>query len=596
VPSHPHERVGRLRLTQMQKITIPARTFLAVIALALLCAACERSSSPGPVALTATAYAATSEAASSAVATWVAATADAQVEAWAIATGTALRLTAQAGLTPTPPPATGVPGQPPATADMSICGPSATECTPTVIVPTVRPPATATPPPTTSVPITPPPPTITRPTPVPATPSPAATECYNKPCFRTLVSPNGQYRWPETCSYTGIDTLCYITFSNGKVSAIFGWPVVWSADSQFLAVPEGGTHDSMPGGYQIWDMAKKVPSAILAYNFGRQWWAPTGHTLAYVKRLPDGTQEFHLLDAETREDQTTRQCPAWATEQLKISDDFDWRDVCDNWAPPAGQPVILSFTVDPTEASPGQSVTLNWTSINAYSAELTAYSASSAPGTPVPLPPNGSRVITISKDEKLSYSLNLIVRGDSGRTDQRSRSVSLLCLDIFFFATSNRPITGGCPYRPPAYVQGADQVFEHGRMLWLAPLPVASTVTGYAQGASIYVLYNAGVMDAWGVWQRYDDFWTPAQPESDPALQPPAGFYQPVRGFGKIWRDTPGVRDKLGWALAPEKGNSNAAYQAQWRYGNEPGDLYIRGADMAVLYLQVNGYWWQIQP
>ena len=107
---------------------------------------------------------------------------------------------------------------------------------------------------------------------------------------------------------------------------------------------------------------------------------------------------------------------------------------------------------------------------------------------------------------------------------------------------------------------------------------------------------TSGVLDAWGVWQRYDDLWTPSQPESDLTLQAPAGFYQPVRGFGKIWRETPGLRENLGWARTSEKGYTDAAYQAQWRYGNEPGDLYIRGADMAVLYLQIDGYWWQIQP
>jgi hypothetical protein len=373
--------------------------------------------------------------------------------------------------------------------------------------------------------------------------------------------------------------------------------LLWSADCQFLAVPQGGNHDSMAGGYEIWNMDQGMPVTTFDYNLGRQWWSPTGHTMAYVKQLQGGAQEFHLLDAATGNDQISRQCPSWATDQLKISDDFDWRKVCDNWTPPAGTPAILSFTNDPQEAVPGQTVTLNWTSANASSAELTSYSASSAPSTRTGLPPSGSLTVTIGPDEKLAYTLDLIVRDEAGKTDQRSHYVSLLCLDTFFFTTSNKPISGGCPYRPAAFIAGAEQAFEHGRMLWLAPIPIASSIPGPAQGASIYVLYNAGVMDTWGVWQRYDDFWVPSQPESDPTLQPPAGLYQPLRGFGKIWREMPGVRDKLGWATAPEQGYTDGAYQTQYRYPNPAGDLYLRVANHVILYLQLDGsYWWQIQP
>jgi hypothetical protein len=422
-------------------------------------------------------------------------------------------------------------------------------------------------------------------------------DCYNTPCQRELISPDGQHRWPETCTFYGLDLLCNINFPNGNNSARFGWPLLWSADGQFLAVPQGGTHDSPAGGYEIWNMAEGTRTAALAfnYNFGRQMWSPTGHALAYVKRLTDGTYEFHLVDAATGADQVARQCPTWATDPVKISGDFDWRTVCDNWAPPPGEPVILSYSVDPTEASPGQSVTLNWTSVNAASAELTTYSASSAPSAPTVLPPNGSLVVPIGKDEIGAFSLNLIVKDQAGKTDQRSRYVSLLCLDTFFFSSSLKPISGGCPYRPAAFVAGVEQTFENGRMLWLAPIPIPNSAPGPALGASIYILYNAGVMDAWGVWQRYDDFWVPGQPESDPALQPPAGLYQPLRGFGKIWRETPGVREKLGWAKAPEQGYSDAAYQTQARYG-QPGDVYLRAADKSILYLQSDGYWWPIQP
>jgi len=569
----------------------------AALTLAALSAACEGPRSPTPAA----------PPPASAAATSAAATSDALVNAWSIATGTALRLTAAADKTPTPPPMTSQ-LQPLATADGGICDPLATVCAPTARLPTAslaaptgtaRPSASATQRLNTPRPSAPAAATATAPaapTPVPATPSPSAMDCYNKPCIRELISPDGQNRWPETCVYLGIDTYCYITFSNGKVTAQFAWPVVWSADGQFLAIPQGGTHDSFPGGYEIWNMAKGLPTATIKYVGGWRWWSPTGHTLAHVNSLQGGGLEFRLLDAATGDDQVTRQCPTWATDQVKISDMLDWRNLCDNWVPPAGQPVILGFTVAPTEAVPGETVTLNWSSANAASAELTSYSASSAPATLTALPPNGSLKVTIGKDEKLAYSLNLIVKDQAGNTDQRFRSVSLLCPDTFYFSSSNKPIVGGCPYRPVVVVRGAQQAFEHGRMLWLAPIPAANTPSGSAEGAAVYVLYDAGVMDAWKVWQKYDDLWTAGEPESDPTLQPPAGLYQPVRGFGKIWRETPGMRDKLGWALAPEQGYNDAAYQVQWRYGNPPGDIFLRTPEKAILYLQLDGYWWSITP
>ena len=48
--------------------------------------------------------------------------------------------------------------------------------------------------------------------------------------------------------------------------------------------------------------------------------------------------------------------------------------------------------------------------------------------------------------------------------------------------------------------------------------------------------------------------------ESDPTITPPSGYYQPRRGFGKIWREQAGARDKLGWATANERG-LGAAWQ-----------------------------------
>jgi hypothetical protein len=97
----------------------------------------------------------------------------------------------------------------------------------------------------------------------------------------------------------------------------------------------------------------------------------------------------------------------------------------------------------------------------------------------------------------------------------------------------------------------AEQVFERGRMLWLQPL------------RQIWVLVGDEIDPMAGTWQCYLDEFAEGQPERDPALDPPQGITtasrlegaipsQPIRGFGKIWRENTALREALGWAITPE--------------------------------------------
>jgi hypothetical protein len=56
-----------------------------------------------------------------------------------------------------------------------------------------------------------------------------------------------------------------------------------------------------------------------------------------------------------------------------------------------------------------------------------------------------------------------------------------------------------------------------------------------------------------GQWRVYKDAYQDGEPEVDASLNPPsATLYQPRRGFGKLWRTTPELRNVLGWATTPE--------------------------------------------
>jgi len=104
------------------------------------------------------------------------------------------------------------------------------------------------------------------------------------------------------------------------------------------------------------------------------------------------------------------------------------------------------------------------------------------------------------------------------------------CPDPYFFL----PSPPSCPAGEPLASFAAEQAFEAGVMIW------------FEATDSIYIFYKAGH------WQRFDDSWSEDQIQSDPAFIPPADRFQPIRGFGKVWRENLNVREQLGWALGVE--------------------------------------------
>ena len=154
--------------------------------------------------------------------------------------------------------------------------------------------------------------------------------------------------------------------------------------------------------------------------------------------------------------------------------------------------------------------------------------------------------------------------GELWRENDRVRA-ELGCAEIYY---------GGEQTFSTAYEE-----FEHGAMLWMA------IEDEYYSEQTVIVLYDDGSFD------RFTDTWDDSQPVDDPALVPPDGLYQPRFGFGKVWRDAPGVRERLGWALAPETG-SDGEFQ-RFNYGmmvwreNEDLIWVLYGN----LYWDANGTW-----
>lgn len=86
----------------------------------------------------------------------------------------------------------------------------------------------------------------------------------------------------------------------------------------------------------------------------------------------------------------------------------------------------------------------------------------------------------------------------------------------------------------------AEQSFQNGSMYWLQPIKQIWVTTTDKDGKQI--------------WLAFEDTWVDGQPEVNPTLTPPADLLQPVRGFGKLWRENKDVQALVGWASDAEFG------------------------------------------
>lgn len=131
-------------------------------------------------------------------------------------------------------------------------------------------------------------------------------------------------------------------------------------------------------------------------------------------------------------------------------------------------------------------------------------------------------------------------------------------------------------------ISGTQQRFEHGRMFWLESEKMIVVLYDESPNSTLF---------------RFEDTWAEGQPESDPTLVAPPGLYQPVRGFGKVWREGFEVRQRLGWALTREQG-----YEARFQSASNEsigGTFYLSTLDGQVLKLQgydVGSGVWELLP
>ena len=134
-----------------------------------------------------------------------------------------------------------------------------------------------------------------------------------------------------------------------------------------------------------------------------------------------------------------------------------------------------------------------------------------------------------------------------------------------------------CPMTMPKTIPMAMQHFERGHMIYL---DLTGTSIGQYLPKRIYVMFDDGT----GTY--FPDYYQ-GEPQPTQTPPPPPGLLAPTLGFGKVWRDQDKVRERLGWALAPEKGIAKENYQ----FFNLGLMLRDAGKIYAVSVFDTNGIW-----
>ncbi len=233
--------------------------------------------------------------------------------------------------------------------------------------------------------------------------------------------------------------------------------------------------------------------------------------------------------------------------------------------PGSTEPVIDYFRADAVTVDPGDTVTLSWQSEGAAHAILYKLMVSGQlPYDGLDVPLNGSTAYQIPPSERNWVDFLLYVWDGEDHSASAGVTVLLRCPDPWFFAPDPEDI---CP-TPVLVSAAAEQHFERGTMVWVD-----------AEDA-IYVLFAD--VDYTTGWTRFEDRWDEGMPDRDPDLEPPAGLQQPIRGFGLAWREQPGVRDRLGWAVDGEAGFTTAL-QRTTRY--KYNAWYLLALDGDIWYL-----------
>jgi hypothetical protein len=231
---------------------------------------------------------------------------------------------------------------------------------------------------------------------------------------------------------------------------------------------------------------------------------------------------------------------------------------------------IEFFTTISEAIAPGDNVTLAWSVRGAE--EVNIYRLDEEGQRERQWPVDNDGQITVSTNPSRRDAAVFTIVAESGDAfAEDDLIIEVTCGQTWFF----EPQPEGCPNQPAIPSLQVEQVFEGGRMIWVA------------DNRQIFVLLNDDLQPSW--LQVSDDFQEGDQ-ERDDSIIPPPGRFQPVRGFGLVWRTNTNLRERLGWAVEPE-----AAYEGLIQVAGQPENptvVYMRTRDGGIVSLQTGGQSW----
>lgn len=163
--------------------------------------------------------------------------------------------------------------------------------------------------------------------------------------------------------------------------------------------------------------------------------------------------------------------------------------------PTPNAPQITSFTASTTTAPGNTPITLTWATLNADSAIIEQLSVNNQVMTSFPVPVTGSQQVTLpSSGTQVIYRLTAF-RGQAAtsRSIPITITVTLTCVNNWFFGNTLVPDGTGCPSGPQSIEAGSIQQFERGFMLNIT-YQSQNLVFGFVNTNSRYVT-NASTWD-----------------------------------------------------------------------------------------------------
>jgi len=232
-----------------------------------------------------------------------------------------------------------------------------------------------------------------------------------------------------------------------------------------------------------------------------------------------------------------------------------------------------SLAANPDPIERGGTVTLTWDAPGAKTVGITRLSPTGdifLESEALGLPARGSIELQVPNSYVESVKYYLGALGADGELAKAYVTVGVICSYDEYIAP-RCPLTQDHPW-------AAHEPFERGHMIWREDT------------REIYALYDDGG------YETYPDTWQ----EGDPVViegTPPPDLYAPVRGFGNLYASRPQVRERLGWATAPEGGYTMWVETIPGGSGRYPGiSTYFSLPDSSVVNLYPFTSTWQRLP